>query len=798
MLKRYLLSILVVTILSGGLFAQTSKLKKAQKYMEDLNYVGAIGLLNQILDNSDNPEAKIIIAEAYRKISDSENAEFWYGQVVRLPEAEIDHSLYYGQALQRNGKCDMAQEWYSKFLAAKPDDIRGQYLVRACDYEEELMTKNSGIYEVTHLDFNSNLDDFGPVYYEDGLVFSSERANSSSVSRTHSWTGNPFLDLHYVDRKSNGDDEEGTCGNYMYGRPTKWSSANTKFHDAAVCFTDDQSMMFYTRNNLEGKSDDDIVKLKVFYANNNGSGQFSDPVGLPFNSDEYSVAHPTLSVDGSRLYFSSDMPGGQGGMDLYYADKQGSSWGPPMNMGPEVNTEAHEIFPYYHKTGRLYFSSDGHIGIGGLDLYYMDDKGNGNFGPIDNIGYPINTVSDDFGIIFNDEGTCGYLSSDRTGGAGRDDIYSFKKTAVPVEIYVFDENTKEPIEGAVVVDDCTGSTYTTAANGKVFVDMVPNECCTFQASAETYDDNEKEGCTSANLSEKTFVEIPLNGALKFDIEGIVYDGDTQLPMEGAMVTLTNDCDEEDQTATTGEDGKYSFMLTEDCCYTIKGSKEAYGDASTEKCTRGLNESKTLVGNLTLNKPMAPTEIVTTVDPSVDPNKKGTVIIDGVKYVDGKPVSSSGQFDVSSTQATDGSNSIYYLLHIYYDFDQSYIREDAVEDLNKLLKLMNDNPDYVIEIGSHTDARGSNNYNDALSNRRAKSVVRWLGKKGIAKNRLVARGFGETVNVNGCRNNVPCSEKEHQLNRRTEFRVLSCKGCGETAKSAAKADPKVDTCNGCPF
>jgi outer membrane protein OmpA-like peptidoglycan-associated protein/tetratricopeptide (TPR) repeat protein len=796
MLKRSLLSVLVVTILSSGLFAQSSKLNKAQKYMDDLNYIGAIELLNQVLDNSDNSEAKMLIAEAYRKISDSENAEFWYGQIVRLSEATSNDYLYYGQSLQRNGKCDMAQEWYSKFLEARPDDIRGQYLVRACDYEEELMTKNSGIYEITHLDFNSNLDDFSPVFYEDGIVFSSERDKSSAVNRIHSWTGNPFLDLFYVDRRSAGGEDEGTCGDYEYGRATKWSKANTKFHDATPSFTEDQSTMYYTRNNLEGKSDDNVVKLKIFSVKNNGNGSFSDPVGLPFNSDEYSVAHPTLTPDGSRLYFSSDMPGGLGGMDLYYADKQGSSWGPPVPLGPEINTEAHEIFPYYHNSGRLYFASDGHIGIGGLDIYYMDDKGNGNFGPIDNIGYPINTVSDDFGVILNQEGTCGYLSSDRSGGAGRDDIYSFRKMAVQAEVYVYDENTKEPIEGATIVDDCTGNTYTTGPDGKTFVDMRPNECCTFAASAETYTGNEKEGCSTADLGEKVFVEIPLSGAMQFDIAGVVYDGDTQLPMEGAMVTLTNDCDEEDQTATTGEDGRYSFKLSEDCCYTIKGSKESYGDSSTEKCTRGLTESKTLAGNLTLNKPMAPTEIVTTVPTTIQ--DKGVVVIDGITYVDGVPTQSEGPFQPSPTVSTDGSNAIYYLLNIYYDFDQSYIREDAVEDLNKLLKLMNDNPSYVVEIGSHTDARGSNSYNDGLSDRRAKSVVRWLGKKGVAKNRLVARGFGETVNVNNCINNVPCSEKEHQLNRRTEFRILSCEGCETVTTSSPRTDPKVDTCNGCPF
>jgi outer membrane protein OmpA-like peptidoglycan-associated protein len=266
-------------------------------------------------------------------------------------------------------------------------------------------------------------------------------------------------------------------------------------------------------------------------------------------------------------------------------------------------------------------------------------------------------------------------------------------------------------------------------------------------------------------------------------------------MEGALVTLLNDCGEDEQTATTAADGRYSFMLSDDCCYTLKGSKEAYGESSTEKCTRGLTESQTLVGNLPLNKPLAPTEIVTTV-PSNVPDK-GVVIIDGVTYEGGVPVQSDGPFQPSPT--TVGTNgAIYYLLHIYYDFDQSYIRDDAEEDLNKLLTLMQNNPDYVVEIGSHTDSRGSNNYNDRLSSRRAKSVVRWLGEKGIANDRLVAKGFGENINVNNCANNIPCSEKEHQLNRRTEFRVLSCAGCGENAKSQARSNPKVDTCNGCPF
>ncbi len=822
MLKRVLYTAIIIVVAGSGLFAQSSKLKRAAKFMEDLNYVGAIELYNQVLENEDNSEAKINIAECYRKISDSENAEYWYGQVVRLPEAEPLHMLYYGQALQRNGKCDLAKEWYVKFVNLVPDDLRGQYLERACDYEEELMTKNAGVYEITHLDFNSNLDDFSPAYFGDGLVFASERDKGSAIDRTHCWTGNPFLELYYVDAKESGGDENGACGDFMYGRPEKYvKTLNTKYHDAAVTYNADQSEIFYTRNNLTGKDDEGTIKLKVFSAKKSGENSWGSLEGMPFNSDEYSVAHPTLTPDGNTLYFSSDMPGGFGGMDLYKSERESGRWGPPINLGPQINTEAHEVFPYYEQDGRLYFSSDGHVGLGGLDIYYMDDNGNGDFGTINNIGYPLNTISDDFGLIFNEAGTCGYFSSDRSGGAGRDDIYSFKKIAVPVEVFVYDEKTGDPIEGASVVDDCTGSTLTTNEEGKATIDMKLNECCTFTASAETYQDNDEEGCTTADLSSKTFVEIPLRRAIVFDLEGIVFaDGN---PTEGATVTLTNDCDDSVETVISDEEGRFYFELEEGCCYTVKGELETYDSAtSSGQCTKDLTESTTLQTNLNLSKPGLVTQVPTYTDPGpstpstytpptsiyydsgqgkyIDPNtglpaegEHGGLSYRGGDLVGG----SSGGFEPSYSQPTDGT--IAYLLHIYYDFDQSYLRDEAMPDLNKLLDLLNANPDYIVEIGSHTDSRGSDSYNNRLSQRRAESVVRWLTEQGVDRERLVARGYGETVNVNNCANEVPCSEKEHQFNRRTEFRVLGCRGCIDNAKiSQPKVDPRLDPCQSCPF
>ena len=815
--KKLVFTFLVLCLAFTG--AEAQKLKKAKRNMEMLNYIGAIELYNSILEKDDIAEAKINIAECYRKISDSENAEYWYGQVVRLPEAEPVHNLYYGQALQRNGKCDLAKEWYEKYISTVPDDMRGQYLVEACDYESDLMTKNAGIYEIDHPDFKSNLDDFTPVYFKDGLVFASERDKGNAIKRTHTWTGNPFLELYYVEAKP--AEGEG-CGNFDYGNPEKFAKKlNTKFHDAAVTFSSDESEIFFTRNNISdgkvGKSDDNIVKLKVFSATSTGGNNFGAPEGLPFNSDEYSVAHPTLTTDGTRLYFSSDMPGGFGGMDLYVSEKESGRWGPPMNLGPAINTEGNELFPYYHSKERLYFSSDGQIGLGGLDLYYMDDLGEGQWGAVTNIGYPINSISDDFGIVMNEEGTCGHFSSDRDGGAGRDDIYSFRKTASPVEILVYDKDTKEPIAGATVVNDCTGNTLTTNADGKVTIDMKMNECCNFAASMEGYTDNGEEGCTKdITIGDPVFVEIPLEPETKFELEGVVFDSNTGLPLPGATVELTNDCEDVVQTVVADSTGGFSFPLIEDCCYAVKGSMPEYLAASVkDQCTRDMVEATTLQTTINLmpisgdaytdvTEPVPGNNTGTNQINPNDPNNPGWV--DGGTNPDGGNSRGGTETDGwdQSPSNTNGNGSqtsgtYAYLVHIYYDFDQSYIREEDYPELEKLLNLLEDNAEYVVELGSHTDSRGSFAYNKSLSQRRAESVVRWLTDNGISRDRLVPVGYGENNNVNNCANQIPCSEQEHQLNRRTEFRVLGRIGEVDAAEiSQPQNNPRVDACQGCPF
>ena len=878
----YLLAIAV--FLTSTLSAQNNKVERAQRFMKELNYVGAIELLNQVLAKGDNAAAKINLAECYRKVNDPQNAEFLYGQVVRLPEAQPIHFLYYGEMLQRNGKCDLAREWYQKFSEAVPEDVRGQYQNKACDYEQELKTKGEGVYIVKRTNINSNLDDFGATFYKDGIVFASERDKGSMVKRNHCWTGQPFLDLYFVPIKNCGAD-------VVTGRPEKFADdINSKYHDAVVTFTKDQSSIFFTRNNYSkgklGTDDQGIVRLKIYTAKQKG-GSWGSEESLPFNSDEYSCAHPSLSIDGKKLYFASDMPGGFGGMDLYVSELENGRWGPPMNLGPSINTEGNEIFPFIHKSGRLYFSSDGQLGLGGLDIYYVDDRTGGQWTAPENVGAPINSSDDDFGVTLNDEGSCGFFSSDRKGGSGRDDIYSFTKTAAPIKIFVFDAETKQPIENAVVTSDSCGKrVLKTGKDGRAMVDVKFNSCCTFAADFAGYEKNTKRGCVKdAASTENVIVEIPLSKIRKFAVEGFVFDQSNGLPLGEAKVMLIACDSTKNQTFTTDASGKFNFKLDAGCCYKLRGEKDKYFAVTTPDtvCTKDLKESKTYSVTLNLqpssNVPSVPTGNITSTDPKNGSNtergtsgintkplpgvvyldsstglynkdgkpftgtdggvtyKKGKIVVgknkdgkmagsnkpkkdvvyfdapsglylqnglpftgknNGINYKNGLP--SDGQVFTPST-TNYGDSSVAYLLHIYYDFDQAFIREESTPELNKLLKKMQDNPTFIVEIASHTDARGSNSYNNRLSQRRAESVVRWLIEKGVDRDRLVARGYGESMSTNKCVNQVPCSEKEHQMNRRTEFRVLGCKDCVDASKaklSRPNENAKVDKCKGCPF
>ncbi len=754
--------LLLLILLPALLLAQTARLKRANEAMQDLDYMTAIVEYQQVLQREDLPEAKIGLAECYRKINDTENAEYWYGQIVRLPNTKPVNKLYYGMMLQANGKCDVARLWLKQYEKEAPDDARGQFLAKACDMEEELLTKNKGIYQINHLPCNSSFDDFGPSIVHGQLVFASDRDLGTAIKRTSMWTGNPFSDLYSTALRTD------VPGAIASARLEKFSSSvNTRFNEAAVCLAPDGQTIYFTRNNFDDgnteRSEEGLVKLNIFSARRNAEGAWSNVTRLPFNSAEYNTSHPSISPDGKRLYFASNRPGGFGGMDLYFSELNNGVWGTAINLGPTVNTEGNEIFPFIDPNKRLYFASNGHIGLGGLDLFYSTPKGDKDWNLPVNLGAPLNSTRDDFGVCFGGDLSWGFFTSDRDGGAGRDDIYAFSKNAAPVEIYVFDSQTLKPVSGAAVLNSLTSLTLTTSSEGIVAFDMRHAECADFSTAKKGYEAAIKTGCTGnegAALGQITRIEIGLNKVGNFSVQGMVFDMRDGFPANGAKLVLSNDCGKiSPEPIVTGPDGRFKFKLDKNCCYTLRAMQDGFIAGVAEGiCTKNLSQNPVLKVNLNL-EPYRDAEGFIVEIPENAPaqtgpryndlsglyeNPDGTPatfdlsdglsVRDGVLYDNGVP-SQPGE-------STWEQGSAGFLVNLYYDFNADEPSTASLSELKKLLKTLRQNPDFQVEIASHTDARGSDEYNLNLSQRRANAVVDWLVNKASPANALPRMAMGK--------------------------------------------------------
>lgn len=809
--------ILFIALYSSTLFAQNGRLRVAGEAMREFDYMTAIVLYQQILQQEDNMDAKINLAECYRKINDTDNAEYWYGQVLRLPNPKPMYKLYYGMMLQANGKNALAKSWFQQYLSDNPDDARAQYLLRACDLEQELKLKNRDVYVVNAMPFNSNLDDFSPTIIGSRIVFASDRDRGTLVKRTSMWTGNPFSDLYVAPFQKAGL----SPGDFVFETPEKFSKElNTKYNEAAVAISPDSQTIYFTRNNyLDGKlgrSEDGLVKLKIYSAHKDVTGNWGDIKSLPFNSDEYYTAFPSLSADGKRLYFSCNMPGGYGGMDLYVSNNDNDQWGAPINLGPIVNTEGNEIFPFVTPDNRLYFASNGQIGLGGLDIFYTTSNGKQDEWNLPvNLGGPINSNHDDFAITFGGDQSWGFFTSDRDGGVGRDDVYGFQKFALPVEIVVTDALTKAPMSGVAVTNNKSNLTFTSGKDGKVAFDMRYAECADFTVFKKGYEAAKKQVCVdSVNNGIITRVAVQIQKQANFTVQGMVFDMTDGLPADEASIMLLNDCGKPiPEAVQTSSDGRYKFKLDKDCCYTIRAVHDGYiAGVSEQICTRNLTSSNHFKVNLNLQPYRESGGTATNVkrnltaveaaphfntwsglyenadgSPASFEMGEGVVVKSGVMFDNGVPV---------KPEKTDwAKNATGFLINLYYDFNQINVSSASQAELERLFRTLHDNPDLHIEIASHTDARGSDDYNLQLSQQRAEAVVRWLVVQGVQANRLSARGYGETQLINHCINDVNCTEAEHQMNRRTEFRIL---GTGGDTISVPKQGVKVAPCEGCPF
>lgn len=580
-------------------------------------------------------------------------------------------------------------------------------------------------FQVKHLEVNSNQADFGPTFYKNKIVFASSRKKTSVIKRIWSINNLPYLNLYEGEL-----DEAGELSELKYFN----KSFNKKYNEGPASFSADGTFMAYTKNHTNKKG---AIKLKVV-TREFVDGKWKDVVEFPFNNESYSVGHPAISPDGKVMYFSSDMPGGKGGADIYKSEKLAdNTWTKPQNLGDKINTVSNEMFPFYHEGEMLFFASNGLGGSGGLDIFVAGIK-DGNFSTPENLGTEINSSEDDFGLILSQNQSYGYFSSNRVGGEGDDDLYFFKN-AKP---FIFkrmlagvikDEQNSILSNVKVTLLDENGEPIKTIMSdneGNYSFELEPET--KYSVVTETPDfKNNKLIVEASSINPNS--DIILAPKPEIGIEGKVLDLATNEPINNVEITIKNNINGELKTIKPDKNGEFNVPLENmkqggKLDYTIKVMSQGY-----------------------LSK---------TVDYRSVFSEDGNFVI--------------AQDKLMLSKVKTGETKLEDLISInpiYFDLSKYNIRPDAAIELDKIVKVLNENPTMEIELGSHTDSRGSSSSNMRLSDLRAKSSANYVKQRITNPDRIKGRGYGETKLVNKCSNGVTCSKEEHQQNRRTEFIIL---------------------------
>lgn len=445
--------ILSAFLVCNMLLGQDTKIDKAENQFDDYAYANAIENYERLVKEGYTDE------EIYKNLGDAnylnaqyQDASSWYSKLFTLEDATIDadYMYRYANTLKSTKEYEASNKWMQKYIAAKSNEVRARLYNDNPDYMEKI-EEMSGRYDVKSLPFNSPQSDFAPSFNGDQLVFSSARDSGLLTKRIHVWNNKSFTNLYVTNASANG--EFTTSGKFSNG-------LNKKTHETSTAFTQDGNMVYFTRNNSKNggfsRDDEGVSRLKIYRAYLK-DGVWTNATELPFNSDDYSCAHPSLSPNGDKLYFASDMPGTIGESDIFVVDlKNDGSIGPAMNMGEKINTEARETFPFVTDQNVMYFSSDGRPGLGGLDVYATKLKDLNSIYVV-NVGKPINSEEDDFSYIINAETRKGFFASNRDGGQGSDDIYGFVENELidlvcntNVSGIVKDQETGNPLVGAIV------------------------------------------------------------------------------------------------------------------------------------------------------------------------------------------------------------------------------------------------------------------------------------------------------------------------------------------------------------
>lgn len=746
-------AVLIVLLISGSVaWAQSGKLKKADNYFEKLSYAYASVLYEELLGGeSDSPGMQAKLAMCYYHMGNMTAAENYFSGMISSSQALPENYFYYAQVLKQNGNYTESDKWMTKFHDGDVADIRGISFVSNPSYIEKI-EKQGNHFTIKNLQSNSSVADFGGYMYPNSnktnqqiAYFVSARLKKVPVQNEWSWDGKRFLDLYtgVVDEQQDFSSIE---------LITK--RVNTRFHEGPLCFSPDGKRVYFTRNNVsKGSMRRDlkgIQNLKLFTAEVLTDGSWENITEMPFDSRDFSVGHPCVSSDGKTLYFASDMPGGYGGADLYKASiNSDGTYGKPENLGKEINTEGQEMFPWINAEGYLFFSSNGHIGLGGLDVFVLFPGKTGGFENLMNVGKPLNSQRDDFGFTMNSDLKTGYFSSNREGGKGDDDIYSYQlvkpfKINFTLSGIVTDKNTNALLGGATVtLKDENGNTIATTTadeQGNYFFNLEPDKNYTIGVSTENYFDNSAKVSTVNLTADMASLEqnIGLEKDPGLALRCLITDNKTKEPIEGVQIKITDvSTEKEFLVSTTSSEGDILKAISDKKLgdmtnYKIEITKEGYLPKTVT-----FNQKISTPGTINLHE---------VIDLSLN---KPDVGMDLSTLIDIKP--------------------------IYFDLGKDVIRPDAAKELDKIVKVLTDYPTMVIELGSHTDCRGSIASNTALSDRRAKASASYIQAKITNPDRIYGKGYGESkLKVNcPCEGTVKstCPDSEHQKNRRTEFIII---------------------------
>lgn len=643
MTKHHILIILFLSILLG---ACTSLSQRGMAQFESGEYQLAINTFSKILEKDPNDiQANNIVAESYRLSNRIEKATPYYDKLIEI-DGRGETYFHKGLSLKDQGEYKEAIEAFEKAKELSLNDtvqIRSERQIANLRQVEQI-TNYWPNHQVENYELlNSRGIDYAPIVSENFLYFTSSRGGGGIYPATGQSYTKLFraradgvkVDVQNVQALPEFRNEEG-------------------LNQGAIAISPDGNTIIYARGNVASKRDNPEVSL---YASYFRGAAFTEPIYMAVNEDvSYWNSTPAFSPDGKTLYFSSNRPGGYGGIDLYKATLLANGdFGNAQNLGPEINTPGNELFPRPEANGNLFFSSDGHPGFGKLDIFVAEMRDDGV--KIINLGPNINSIADDFGIYFTNFPKEGFLASNREGGVGDDDIYYFEdKTPKPKVVNVFLNVTTK----------------------------------------ERRDDGTEE-------------ILPQTRVTLYDANSKMAGGDN-----------------------TNTQGQTRFRLAPDEEFSIIASKSGYFTKSITYSTVGKTPDPTTliqdVTNVTLDTTIVLEQLVL---------EKAIVLED-----------------------------------IYYDFDRAEIRPDAAEKLNSLVEILKDNPNIRIELSSHTDSRGSEVYNEDLSQRRAESAVEYIISQGIARDRMVARGYGESRPIAPNENPDGSDNPEgRQMNRRTEFKVI---------------------------